>query len=159
GHRQYRQRLVPLLLSPQQLGPIKCRLDGVFRGGPLPPLPPQGRAAQQQHRQGQCPGRCYPCRVAPAPLPQPPHHARRPRPDGPAGRDGGQVAARLLRRRVAVGRVLLHRLEDARLELRRDGLVAPPRRRRLLEGDLPQQLLPVGPAEGWLQGQQFVQRG
>ena len=76
-------------------------------------------------------------------LRSPLHQRRPPGPDRLVLQEAAQVVGQLLGRGVALGRVLGHRLEDDRLQLRRDRLVEPPRRPRLLEGDLPQQLLPV----------------
>jgi hypothetical protein len=69
-----------------------------------------------------------------------------------------QVVGQLLRRRVAVRRVLLQRLQDDDLQLRGDGPVDRPRPPRLLEGDLPQQFLAVAAPEDRLQCQKLVQR-
>ncbi len=68
---------------------------------------------------------------------------------GPFGPDrfvfevAAQVVRQLLGCGVAVGRVLLHRLQDDGFQFHRDPLVEPPRDTRILESDLPQQLLAV----------------
>src|SRR5205807_3517323 len=70
-----------------------------------------------------------------------------------------QVVGQLAGGGVALVGVLGQRLEDDRLQLRRQRRVEAARAERLLEGDLPQQLLAVAAAERRLQRQQLVEGG
>ena len=82
---------------------------------------------------------------------------------GPAGQDRlvgqepPQVGGQLLGRRVAMGQVLGHRLQDDRLQVAGDRRVEPARRDRLVQRDLAEQLLVVAAVEGGPQRQQLVE--
>ena len=61
-----------------------------------------------------------------------------------------KIGGQLLRRRVAAGEVLGHRLEDDRLQVAGDRRIEPARRGRLVQRDLTEQFLVVATVEGGL---------
>ena len=69
-----------------------------------------------------------------------------------------QVIGHVLRRRVAIGRLLAERLQDDRLQLAGDGPVQLAGRGGIFVGDLLDQRVAVAALERWAEGQQFVER-
>ncbi len=75
---------------------------------------------------------------------------------GRSSQEVAQVVGQFLRGGVPVGRVPLQGLQDDRLQFHREGSVHVPWRNGLVEGNLPQQFLAVGPVEDRLERQQFI---
>ena len=147
------QRVVPLGLCQVGLGLLPALLTQ--RIGSFQQRGADGQAGRRQHQQ-HCRGgndRLVPLAPFHAPLGQ----------GGTAGGDGPtleeppQVVGQLLGRRVAVLRLLGHRLVDDGLEVGGNRGVELAQRRRLVLGNLAEELAAVGAVEGRLQGQELVE--
>ena len=105
--------------------------------------PDQRQGGQRaDHHQGRLGGPAPGPQDGPLPEPDPP------RPDRLVLQEPPQLVGQLLGRRVPLGRLLGHRLQQDRLQVAGHRRVELPRRRRLLLGDLPQDLL-RGLARRW----------
>ena len=133
------------------------RFEGCFRLGLLARNQqradgkPDGQQQQERHR------RAHDCPVPARPFGRPLPRRGSPSADRLLIQEPPQVIGQLLDGGVTVFDALGHRLEHDRFQINRDCPVVPPGRARLIEGDLPQQLLPVAAIEGGFQRQQLVQ--
>ena len=155
-HIDRRPRSLKLLLRlvrPQPL-PIQCRDRPLLR-----PRHHRRRGHQPQHHHPQQHHRgCHHPRVPTRPLLHPIKQRGRPRQDRLMLQEPPHVRRQLRRRPVPLFRILRQRLQHNDLQLRRNVLVPPPQRSRVLMQNLVQQLRPRLPREHRLQRQQLVKR-